>query len=75
MRRKYPRSVRGAGRRGWSVVTLPVSALEKHNTSWQELNIWASKQTKNHFVNNYQTRQFAFESEADASWFSLKWAL
>lgn len=73
--RNNPRSVRGAAKRGWHVVTLPRNTLEKHNVSWLGLDIWASRQAQSYYVKSYQNRQFAFEREADASWFTMKWCI
>lgn len=74
-KRTLPRTVRGAVKKNWHVVTLPKNTLEKHNVSWLGLDIWAIKQTSGHHVNSYQTRQFAFEKSEDASWFTMKWCL
>jgi len=72
-KRTDPRSVRGARRKGWHVVTLPANTLEKHNVSWLGIIIWVSRHVFCGCVNSYQTREFAFESEADASMFICKW--
>jgi hypothetical protein len=73
--RQSPKTVRGAKKKGWNVVTLSPDALEKHNTSWLNLECWSIRQTKGNFVTCYATRKFAFEKIEDASWFTLKWCL
>lgn len=72
-RKNYPRSIRGATRRGYYIVDVPYESYDKHNISWLGLCIWADARKKGHFINNFVSRQFAFESESDASMFILKW--
>lgn len=74
-KRKLPRTVRGAIRKGWHVVTLPKDTLEKHNVSWLGLDIWTVKQRQGYHVCCYAKRQFAFEKIEDASWFTMKWCI
>lgn len=74
-KRRLPRSVRGAVKKGWHVVTLPRDTLEKHNVSWLGLDIWTVKQRKGYHVCSYANRQFAFEKIEDASWFTMKWCV
>lgn len=70
-----PRTVRGARKKGWYVVTLPSNTLEKHNVSWMGLEMWAIRQTKGNFVTSFMLREFAFETTEDASWFTMKWCI
>ena len=74
-KRTLPRTVRGAVKKGWHVVTLPRNTLEKHNVSWLGLDIWAVKQSQGWHVSSFANRQFAFEKLEDASWFTMKWCL
>lgn len=68
-----PRTVRGARKKAWHVVTLPRDTLEKHKVSWLGITIWVTQNLESQYVNSYQTREFAFDSEADASKFILRW--
>lgn len=74
-KRTLPKTVRGAMKKNWHIVTLPKNTLEKHNVSWLGLDIWAIQQISGYYVKSYQTRQFAFEKVEDASWFTMKWCL
>lgn len=73
MKRKYPRSVRGAKRQGWYVLTIERVSYDKHNISYLGLQIWAERNTKGKYISSFDKSQFAFELERDASWFALKW--
>lgn len=66
-----PRTVRGAKKRGWTVVEVNLSKIE--NTSWVGLSIWADNYLSGYWVNSFFLRQFAFEKAADATAFQLKW--
>ena len=66
-----PRTVRGARKRGWTVVSPNPSYVEK--TSWLGLCIWADRSLRGHWVNSFSLREFAFENGADAMAFQLKW--
>lgn len=71
-----PRTVRSAGRRGWTVVNLPRAAVAKHDVSYLGLLIWAERNSKGHYVSSMvPTTRFVFENPADASWFLMKWCL
>lgn len=70
-----PRSVRGARKKGWHIVSLPADTLDKHNVSWLGLEIWSMRQTRGNFVTSFANREFAFENTEDASWFTMKWCL
>jgi len=74
-RKTNPRTVRGARKKGWHVIKVPNSYIEKHSTSWLGLVMWATHKTKGNFVNNFAMREFAFETTEDASWFTMKWCL
>lgn len=74
-RNTNPRTVRGARKKGWHIVTLPRNTLESHNTSWMGIEIWALRQTKGNFVTSFALREFAFETTEDASWFTMKWCV
>lgn len=66
-----PRSVRGAKRRGWTVVRPNLSYVER--TTWLGLCIWCDIQMQGYFIPSFLTREFAFEHPADATAFALKW--
>lgn len=72
-RKNYPRSIRGAERRGYIVVDVSNNILDKFNVSWLGLVIWTDRCAKHHYINNFVQRKMAFESEEDASFFMLKW--
>lgn len=75
-RRTLPKSVRGAERRGYHIVELPLSNLNDRQTSWLGVNIWCTRQVKGHFVSRFHPDyKFAFQNEQDAVWFRLKWVL
>lgn len=69
-----PRSVRGARKRGWHVVKVPNSFVER-NVSWLGLDIWANINTQGNYIDSFMLREFAFERQEDASWFALKWCV
>ena len=66
-----PRSVRGAKRRGWTVVAPNPNYVEK--TSWIGLCVWADATAGGYWVNSFGRREFAFEKGSDALAFHLKW--
>lgn len=72
-RKNYPTSIRGAKRRGYTIVDVPIGNMEKFNTSWLGLVIWTDRCSSKHFINNFAERKMAFEAEEDASMFMLKW--
>lgn len=67
-----PRTVRGARKRGWTVVKVDLSKFEGR-VSWVGLSIWADTSLRGYWVNSFFHREFAFESSADATAFQLKW--
>lgn len=74
MANHVPRTIRGARKKGWHIVKVPNSYVEK-NVSWLGLQIWTMRQAKARFVSNFAMREFAFEDTDDASWFTMKWCL
>ena len=64
-----PRTVRGAQKRGWSVV----EPRRMDHVSWMGLNIWAERAMTGYWVSSYAKFAFAFERESDAVMFQLKW--
>jgi len=66
-----PRSVRGAKKRGWTVVPVDLSYVE--NTSWLGLSIWCDSRLSGYWVSSFRLREFAFEDGKDAMLFKLKW--
>lgn len=66
-----PRTVRGAKKRGWTVVAANPNHVEK--TSWLGLCIWADASLKGYWVCSFFRREFAFEQGSDALAFQLKW--
>jgi hypothetical protein len=72
MKKNYPRNIRGAVRRGWPVIR-PEGFIDK-DVSWLGLLIWTDRNAKGRYVCSYNTCEFAFELERDASWFALKWS-
>lgn len=67
-----PRTVRGAKKRGWTVVKVDMNKFEGR-VSWLGLSIWADTSLGGYWVNSFSRREFAFESGADATAFQLKW--
>lgn len=70
-RANNPRSVRGAKKRGWTVVSPKPNYVEK--ASWLGLCIWCDRSLNGHWVNSFSKREFAFEHAKDAMAFHLKW--
>ncbi len=66
-----PRSIRGAKKRGWSIVSPRNNYVEK--TSWMGLCLWCERQMRGYWVASFQRREFAFESSVDALAFQMKW--
>jgi len=66
-----PRSVRGAKKKGWTVIEVNPNYVER--ASWLGLNIWAERSLSGYWVCSFQQRQFAFEKSSDAMMFQLKW--
>lgn len=66
-----PRTVRGAKKRGWTVISVDLKYVK--DTSWLGLNIWCDRQMSGHFVSSFMLREFAFEKGKDATAFKLKW--
>jgi hypothetical protein len=66
-----PRTIRGAQKRGWNIVSPRNNYSEK--LSWMGLCIWCERQMRGYWVASFQRREFAFESGADALAFKLKW--
>lgn len=67
-----PRSVRGARKRGWTVVKVDMRKIDDR-VSWVGLCIWCERAMAGYWVNSFFHREFAFESGADATAFQLKW--
>lgn len=67
-----PRSVRGARKRGWTVIDVSLAKFEG-KVSWLGLSIWADNYLSGYWVNSFSLRQFAFEKASDATAFQLKW--
>ena len=66
-----PRTVRGARKRGWTLVLPRSNYVEK--ASWMGLCIWTERTCSRYWIASFNTRTFAFESGADAMAFKLKW--
>lgn len=66
-----PRSLRGAKKRGWTVVQAR-NGWEAKST-WLGLCIWCERSMSGYWVASFLQRQFAFESGADALAFQMKW--
>lgn len=66
-----PRTVRGAKKRGWTVLKPNPNYVEK--ASWLGLCIWCDRSLGGHWVNSFFHREFAFEHEKDALAFQIKW--
>lgn len=66
-----PRSVRGAKKRGWTVIS--VAAPYVMDTSWLGLSIWCDQNLGGYWVSSFMRREFAFENGKDAMMFKLKW--
>jgi hypothetical protein len=70
-----PRTVRGARKRGWHVVDVPDTYHSKHRLSWLGVGMWTVNHTNGYFVDNFATKQFAFEREEDASRFIFQFVI
>ena len=70
-----PRSVRGAKKRGWTVidVDLDVNSNYVKNVSWLGLTLRCESQLGGYWVSSFMNREFAFEDGRDAVAFKLKW--
>lgn len=68
-----PRTVRGAKKRNWFVVDVPFDVLTRKQVSWLGLELWAERHSEGYWVSSYMNREFAFESEQDASKFIVQW--
>jgi len=74
-RRTNPRSVRGAVRRNWHLVDLSnTNYVEKTNTSYVGLQIWATRNSVGRYVSSFMPTKFAFENPQDAMLFTLRFA-
>ena len=69
MKRKWPRSIRAAKRRGWSVI----EPKPTRDASYLGLQIWTERNCKGKYVSSFSPTKFAFELEKDAMWFALRW--
>jgi hypothetical protein len=74
MKRRWPRSVRGAVRRGWTVITPDYDPTRDGNPSYLGLQIWTDRNANGHWVSSFSPTKFAFELEKDAVWFALRWS-
>jgi len=75
--KRKPRNVRAAAKRGWHIVDISAEQYyHKHNLSFLGLLIVVDKFAQGKYVNRYdpngKVSQFAFENEADAAWFIMK---
>lgn len=70
-----PRSVRGAQKRGWTVIRSGRTGFKggKVQASWVGLNIWAETACRGYWVSSFFLGEFAFENPADATAFAMKW--
>ncbi len=66
-----PRTVRGAKKRGWTVISPKPNYVER--ASWMGLTIWCDRSAAGHWVASFSLREFAFEKGSDALAFQLKW--
>jgi hypothetical protein len=66
-----PRTVRGAKKRGWTVIRPNPNYVEQ--LSWMGLNIWTERTAAGYWVASFSLREFAFEKSSDATAFLLKW--
>lgn len=72
-RKNYPRTIRGAERRGYTIVDVPADFHTKFKVSWLGVCIWTERWSKAHYVDNFMQRKMAFENSDDAAMFILKW--
>lgn len=70
MRKNNPRTVRGAQRRGWTVI----EPKPTQDASYLGLRVWADRNVKGKYVSSFMPTKFAFELEQDATWFALCWS-
>jgi len=68
---KNPRTVRGAKKRNWYVISPNPNYIER--TSWLGLNIWCERSAAGYWVASFSLREFAFEKGSDALAFQMKW--
>lgn len=73
-----PRTVRHARKAGWTVLELTPAIRQELFTlkdcTYMSLIIWATQNSTGGFVSSFQPNcLFAFQNEADAGWFRLKW--
>lgn len=66
-----PRTVRGAKKRGWTILTPRSNYVEK--ASWTGLCIWCDRNSGGYWVASFYRSEFAFEKASDALAFQLKW--
>ena len=66
-----PRTIRGAKKRGWTVVQVRNDYTK--DLSWMGLNIWTDKNLSGYWMSSFHYREFAFENPSDALLFKLKW--
>lgn len=66
-----PRSIRGAKKRGWTVVAARKNYVEV--ASWMGLNIWCERTAGAYWISSFHYREFAFEDGKDALAFKMKW--
>ena len=67
-----PRTIRGAKKRGWTVVQVRNNYSEQ--ASWLGVNVWCDAgRVSGYWISSFALRQFAFEKPADAMMFKLKW--
>lgn len=74
MKRRLPRSVRGAKRRGWIVVEPTYDPTKEGNPSYLGLQIWTDFNSTGKYVSSFDPTKFAFEKPEDAMFFKLKWS-
>lgn len=70
-RASNPRTVRGARKRGWTVVSPRYNYSEQ--SSWLGLNLWCEQSMGGYWISSFHYREFAFENGQDALLFKLKW--
>ena len=70
-----PRTVRGARKRGWSVVRCGQAGFKNGEVrlSWMGLNIWAESACRGYWVSSFHLGEFAFEDPVDATAYAMKW--
>lgn len=77
MKRRWPRNVRGAVLRGWTVVTPNHDPLQENSPSYLGLQIWTECNADGHWVSSFANgkapTKFAFELAQDAMLFTLRW--